>query len=189
MPPRRSGPAGPRLFVALQPPSDVRRALAVWLREHRTAFPGVRPVDEDALHVTLAFLGERPADEVDRIAEAVLAAAETGAARDLGVGAPLWLPPRRPRALTVELHDDRGDLRDLQAGVAASLRSAVGWREERAFRPHLTLGRLRPDGPRVRTAPPPTPALRFDGEAVALYRSLLEPTGARYVELERVPLV
>jgi 2'-5' RNA ligase len=145
-------------------------------------------VAEDGLHVTLAFLGERAPDEVDRIAAAVAGAASTGAARDLGVGAPLLLPPRRPRVLTVELHDDRGDLRALQADVAGALEAAVGWRAERAFRPHITLGRLRPDAPGGRLAPAPTPALRFDGEAVTLYRSFLEPTGARYVPVERVPL-
>jgi 2'-5' RNA ligase len=172
----------------LDPPATVRRELAGWLREHRAALPGVRPVPEEGLHVTLAFLGERPPSELDPIAAAVAAAASAGAAADLGVGAPLWLPPRRPRALTVEVHDDRGDLRALQADVASALDAAVGWREDRAFRPHLTLGRLRPDALRERPAPAATPALRFDGEAVTLYRSLLEPTGARYVAVERVPL-
>jgi 2'-5' RNA ligase len=184
----RRGPAGPRLFVALDPPAAVRHRLAGWLREQRAALPGVRPVAEEHLHVTLAFLGERPPSEVEPVAAAVAAAASTGAAADLGVGAPLWLPPRRPRVLTVEVHDDRGDLRALQADVASALEAAVGWREDRAFRPHLTLGRLRPDALRERPAPAATPALRFDGEAVTLYRSLLEPTGARYVAVERVPL-
>ncbi|MGX6448666.1 RNA 2',3'-cyclic phosphodiesterase [Patulibacter sp. S7RM1-6] len=185
---RTPGPSGPRLFVALDPPEDVREALAAWGRDGRRAVPGLRLVPPGHLHVTLAFLGARDPGEVRPIADAVVGAAETHGALDLAIGARLWLPPRRPRVLAVEIHDDRGDLRALQAATADALLSAVGWSEDRAFRPHLTVGRLRPEAAPRDRALGPTPPREFAGAAVTLYRSFLEPDGARYVPVERVPL-
>ncbi|WP_210492113.1 RNA 2',3'-cyclic phosphodiesterase [Patulibacter sp. SYSU D01012] len=184
---RSPGPSGPRLFVALDPPDDVRGALAAWGRAQRRAVPGLRLVPPEHLHVTLAFLGPRDPGEVAPIAGAVVGAAETHGALGLALGAPLWLPPRRPRVLAVELHDERGDLRALQA-VADALGAAVGWSADRGFRPHVTVARLRPDAAPRDRALDPTPQVAFDGAAVTLYRSFLEPAGARYVPVERVAL-
>jgi 2'-5' RNA ligase len=74
--------------------------------------------------------------------------------------------------------------------VLAALERAIGWeREGRRFRPHLTAGRL--GGRRGAGGGPldPTPAGRFTVDAVVLYRSFLDPAGARYEALARVPLV
>ncbi len=49
-----------RLFVALEPPVEVRDALVEWARAAVGGDPELRLVERDALHLTLAFLGERP---------------------------------------------------------------------------------------------------------------------------------
>ncbi|HWF72937.1 MAG TPA: 2'-5' RNA ligase family protein, partial [Solirubrobacteraceae bacterium] len=59
-----------RFFVALDLDPGVRSALASWREEVVSGLPGVRPVAQDALHVTLCFLGTCPLDEVDAIAAA-----------------------------------------------------------------------------------------------------------------------
>lgn len=186
MPPSR--PSGVRLFVAVDPPVDVRHALAGWLREQRGVHALVRPVEPEQLHLTLAFLGLRPAGEVDRIADLVADVGATASCLGLSLGAPLWLPPRRPRALTVEVHDDRGDLAALHRSLSDALREAIGWREERPLRPHLTVGRRNPAVPLPTRPLAPTPGLTFDGAALTLYRSTLDPEGARYGVVERVDL-
>jgi len=66
--------------------------------------------------------------------------------------------------------------------------------DRRRFRAHLTVGRVRGrEGPSA--APggvvqelPPTPAVRFRPESLTLYRSFLEPSGARYEALAARPL-
>jgi 2'-5' RNA ligase len=168
-----------RLFIALDPPAGVAAQLAGWAR-HSLRAP-MRLLHPDTLHATILFLGSRPVGEIDDIGAALgRACAATSPIARLEVGAPLWLPPRRPRALAVELHDDpAGSLHALHAAVCAELSEDGG-----RFRPHITLARLHPrDAPRER-ALPPTPALAFGAERLTLYRSWLTPTNAEYEALE-----
>lgn len=186
-----------RLFVALDLPPPVRATLAAWTADGLRTLPGLRLIDQRYLHVTLCFLGWRSLDEAGEIGAVCRSAvADAGfgpaAARPgfrLSVGEALWLPPRRPRVVAVELADaDRG-LGRLQAAVAQAL-IARGFyeRESRPFLGHVTVARVG-RGARVRLTPlPPPEAVRFDAEAVTLYRSRLQRGGARYEALETVPL-
>ncbi|HWO46590.1 MAG TPA: 2'-5' RNA ligase family protein, partial [Solirubrobacterales bacterium] len=53
-----------RLFVALDLPEEMRERIAAWGREE-LADPALRPVAPESLHITLAFLGHRPEEEID----------------------------------------------------------------------------------------------------------------------------
>lgn len=203
-----------RLFVALDLPAAVLDALVAWREPVLAASEGaLRPVAEEALHVTLCFLGSLPADEAGAIGAAVeravgaaaerLVGADAGGgapsgasvaqiAGDLALGAPLWLPRRRPHALALAVADGDGSLGRLQGGLAAAL-AAGGWfePEERRFLPHVTVARVRRSGdPRAlaRQELPEEPSAAFAGEAVTLYRSHLGRGGARYEALARVSL-
>jgi 2'-5' RNA ligase len=179
-----------RLFVALDLPAPARAALAAF--REAAADPEVwRPVPDEALHLTLVFLGHRPQSDVERIA-AVLRAAPAHAPR-LALGRALALPPKRPRVLTAEVDDPHGSLRALQAAVSQDLAARRLYTpEERPYRPHATVARLRVGGDRVKAgrAPLPDPqALEFRGEALTLYRSQLRREGgARYEALASLPL-
>jgi 2'-5' RNA ligase len=188
-----------RLFLAIDPPVHVREALAAWARgavgpgrgRRSGASRPLRLLAPDLLHLTLCFLGERPLAEIEQVA-AVLGecAQEVGA---LSVGAPLWLPPRRPRVLAVEVHDPTEDLAHLQGAVSKALSAGIGWEPEgrrpQRFRPHITLARMREDAaPRERSLPP-TPALAFTPQEIVLYRSWLDPEGASYEALASATLV
>jgi RNA 2',3'-cyclic 3'-phosphodiesterase len=194
-----------RLFVALDLPGAVREALVAWRTPLLAAWEReLRPVPVAALHVTLCFLGSLPLDDADAIGAAVVRAVTVGGAHSSGVGAggppvgglalgaPLWLPRRRPHALTLALADRDGALGRLQGELAAAL-AAGGWfdAEERPFLPHVTVARVRRSGdPRAlaRQELAEPPPLAFAGEAVALYRSHLGRGGARYEALTRVAL-
>ena len=175
-----------RLFVALDLPARPRSALAAF---RDGADPRVwRPVPDEALHITLVFLGHRPPGVAARVGDVVRATARPAA--DLALGGPLLLPPRRARALCAEVEDRSGALGALQARLAGALADAeLHEPERRAYRPHATVARLRA-GERAPRTPPgggPEP-VAFDGEAVTLYRSLLSRAGASYEPLLRVPL-
>lgn len=112
---------------------------------------------------------------------------------ELSIGAPLWLPPRRPRALAVEVRDDpEGGLTALHGALVEALARACGYREERRrYRAHVTLARMR-EGPRASGGGrvlPATPALSFTPASIVLYRSWLSPAGASYEALARRTLV
>jgi RNA 2',3'-cyclic 3'-phosphodiesterase len=179
-----------RLFVALELPAAVRERLARFgdaAAEHDFA---LRAVDGDALHVTLAFLGDLALEEIDPARAAVREAGAGAAAPPLALGEALWLAPRRPHVLTVALEDDLGALAALHAAVVERLAAALPWEPEtRRFRPHVTVARVR-KGARPRTRGlPDAPRASFAGEAVVLFRSHLGRGPARYEALERVALV
>ena len=187
-----------RLFLAIDPPAHMREALVAWARGalgpgrggRSGAARPLRLLDAELLHLTLCFLGERPLAEVEQIA-AVLgdSAREVG---ELSIGAPLWLPPRRPRVLAVEVHDPDDDL----GGCTVAQRSARpghrlgarGTPPPALSSPHHARAYAR--GRRAaRALLPPTPALAFLPQEVVLYRSWLAPEGASYEALASATLV
>lgn len=178
-----------RLFVALELPDPVRGALVRWRAESGAdSRRSIRPVALDALHVTLCFLGWRGADEVEAIGSACsVVSAEP--APGLALGAPVWLPRRRPRVLAVELDDVDGGVAQVQSALSDAL-AAGGWYkpEHRPYLAHVTVARvkgaLRGGGPEF----PPPPRLGFDASRVVLYRSRLSPSGAVYEPLTSVEL-
>jgi RNA 2',3'-cyclic 3'-phosphodiesterase len=172
-----------RLFVAVELPGEVRDALVAW----RPQDDGLRPVSANGLHVTLCFLGWRDESAVERIGAAVEEyAAPVG---ELTVGDGLWLPPRRPRVLAVELDDPDERLTALAASVVSAMVEAAGHEpEKRPFLPHVTVARVRRGARAPSGALDPPPALRFAPTALTLFRSHLGSAGARYEGLVRVAL-
>lgn len=176
-----------RLFAAVDLPDAVRSDLAAWARAAIGHRDDLRRVPADALHLTLAFIGDRALEEAGEIGEAVTEAAEGEV--PLRIGAPLWLSPRHPHVLTVAIEDPIGALTALHTRVEAALAARCGLvPERRTFRPHVTVARVR-RGARIRPvpleAPPPS---RFNAVAVTLYRSRLSPGGSQYEALARAPL-
>ena len=171
-----------RLFVALDVPDAVRVSLASWCE--RVAPAGVRRVPAENLHMTLAFLGSCSAADAAAVGALLAAVAEaSGAVGPLRTAGALWLPPRRPGVLTVALAGGEG-LGALRSALVAQLREAIAFEpERRAFRPHVTVGRV-PRGARVAAdALSPPPALTFEARALTLYRSHTGRGGARYEAL------
>ncbi len=169
-----------RLFAALLPPPECTEALAGWARSE-LAGPGRRLLAPDMMHLTMSFLGERPVPELATLTAAL---AEIDAkAPELGLGAPVFLPPRQPRTVAVEVTDDSGSLAELQRRTADALEAASSWQPpKRRFRPHITVARLRRDSV-VEGVPGATPPLTFRPVALELLRSHLLPEGAVYEAL------
>jgi 2'-5' RNA ligase len=176
-----------RLFAALELPTPVRDALGAFGRAAAADDFALRAVRHDTLHVTLAFVGHRALDDIDPARAAVRSVAAP--VPSLSLGDPLWLAPRRPHVLTVEVLDADGALFALQERAVTALVEAVGYEpERRRFRPHVTVARVRHGAaPRRRGLPEP-PKAEFPGEALVLYRSYLGGGPARYEALERVAL-
>ena len=168
-----------RLFLALRLPDDALGAIERW---QRAELRDVRIVPREHLHVTLAFLGSRPAGELEAIVSALRAAAA-------GAGEIRLRPVRyrETRAVGMLVLDDR-------AGAAAALADDVQARleklgmyrrEQRAWLPHLTVARFRE---RPRLVPAEPPARTFVPSDAAAYVSRLHPAGAQYDVVESVAL-
>ena len=196
MPARGGHPDGGtyRLFIAVDPPLELAAELAGWARAQHVPGSGLRVMAPESIHLTLAFLGERAASDAGPISGAIdTAVTEWSQAGgpgpvELELGPPAWLPPRHPRALAIEVRDAAGRLAALREALGESLANTLGWHDERRrFRPHLTTGRLsgRPIGP---VPLEPTPPGTFAVDEAVLYRSFLDPAGARYEALDSVRL-
>ncbi len=173
-----------RLFVALELSGEDRRALVAWAREAVAADRALRIVAAEQVHLTLAFLGHRPLEDVGPLS-AVVEELAGWPLPALSTGAALWLAPRRPHVLTVAVADETGALAALHTTLWDALEELGFERDERRFRPHLTVARVR-RGWTPSTAPlPPTPALELDVRGVALMRSWLGEGPPRYEALTR----
>jgi 2'-5' RNA ligase len=180
-----------RLFVALDLPAAVRDGIVAW-GERELRDPALRPVAAESLHVTLAFLGHRDEAEVEPISAAVTAADE--AAPRMQLGEPEARPGRgRPRVFALPVRSEGAEA--LQAGLIERLEEAgLHEAEKRRFWPHVTVARVRNEGRRpmaVSKRPGALPKGLLDpffGVRIALYRSELQPRGARYVPLAQVEL-
>jgi 2'-5' RNA ligase len=173
-----------RLFIALELGDEQRRLLVQWAREAVGPDRGMRVVAAENVHLTLAFLGHRSPDEIGPLSDLVESFDGRGAPV-LRSGGALWLSPRRPHVLTVGIHDETGALGALHDDLWDELQLMEYEREQRRFRPHLTVARVRhgwtaPGGPL-----PPTPDLGLDVRGLALMRSWLGGGPARYEPLAR----
>lgn len=176
-----------RLFIAIDPPEDVRDQL----KQICYGLPSARWFDEDQLHITLRFLGEVDGGVFADIRQAL---AEVSAApfkvTIKGVG---YFPPRQdPKHLWagIEKNDQLNHLRNkiestlVRAGLPAEGRKFVG---------HITLARLK-DTPASKVAPflqefslfrlPPFPVTQF-----CLYSSYLSSERALHQVEATFPLV
>ena len=169
-----------RLFLALELPPATLDVLEAWSVEQ---LRGGRIVPRPHLHVTLAFLGSRPSQELARIVEGLRAAvAETRGSIVLEPSA--W---RETRSVgMVVLLDRTGAAVRLAERLHERLEAlGVYRRESRPWLPHLTVLRFRE---RPRLAPPLPETGTFVPSDAAAYLSRLHPSGARYEVLERVSL-
>jgi 2'-5' RNA ligase len=174
-----SGDERLRLFLALRLPDELLDRIERWQHENLRA---VRVMPREHLHVTLAFLGQRPAGELEAIVAALrLAAAEAEEIR---------LTPvryRETRSVGMLVLEDEGDNAALLAGDLQERLEALGVyrREGRPWLPHLTVARWR-ERPRLRLELPSMGT--FVPSDAAAYLSRLHPGGARYEVLESVAL-
>jgi 2'-5' RNA ligase len=183
-----------RLFIAVDLPEALRRVLGQAQVALREAAPttDVRWTSPERLHITLRFLGEVPEDAVPLLVGVMKRAAAGCPPPELaaaGVGA--FPSLSRPRGIWVGID---GPLAGLAAEIGTGLTAAGYPPEPRAFRAHVTLGRVRRSGaPRaLATAIDVLGRARFGAwtaTEVVLYRSHLRPTGSVYEPLARVPLL
>jgi 2'-5' RNA ligase len=164
-----------RLFCALRLPEDAVATLSGWQAAELRAG---RVVPREQLHLTLAFLGHRPAGELPSIADALR---ESAAAAE-----PIRLLPERYRETRsvgmLVLKDLVGTATRLAEDLFGRLeRLGVYERERRAWLPHVTVLRFR-------LPPKLKPTLPGLGEVVpsdaAVYLSQLGPKGAQYFVVE-----
>lgn len=186
-----------RLFVAIDIPEAVRRALGELIARLRTESKGAKWVRPEAMHVTLKFIGEVEPAKVDAIRAALRA---VHSERDVEMnfrGLGFFPNERRPRVLWCGIAAS-SNLAMLAADVDGALKPLDIPAESRDFVPHLTLARFSVDrgGPGA-----PDKLVRAADEMKSydfgstretefhLIHSQLKRSGAEYTRLESFPIV
>jgi 2'-5' RNA ligase len=180
-----------RAFFAFEPDEAARRAAGA-ARDDLARRPhgdGVKWIRDEDFHVTLRFLGQIGADAVPPLVERVEARLRDESGFDLSLGEVGAFPSlRRPRVIVIGLEPEEPAAR-LARAVERGVTDAGFAPEERPFRAHMTLGRVRRGRRAPRLDPPPAPqGPPFPVREVVLFQSHLESHGARYVPLERLSL-
>jgi 2'-5' RNA ligase len=193
-----SGPEGIiRAFIALNLPPLVKERLREIQKELKRGQGGAAarwtPVEQ--IHLTLRFLGNVPGGSVPDILAAMRSACAGQPHFELRTGAPGCFPSeRKPRIIWVGVGGAVESLSRLQEAVAQET-GEWGEREDRPYHAHLTIGRVGKRDSRgsshlgvalSKAAPGRTVAWRV--EQVDLMQSRLEPAGATYTVLGRVPI-
>ena len=177
----------PRLFVALALPDPLAGAV----QELQSGLRNARWLGEDALHLTLAFIGEVDGSAEHRI-EAALAHVTAHRLRMMLHGLGCFPPRGAPRVLWTGASPKAG-LASLAHAVRRALGRAGWMAERRRFMPHVTIARFR--------RPPPSAELEryfgthslfrtdpVDVASLHLYSSTLRSSGARYTIEATFPL-
>ncbi|MDG3042650.1 RNA 2',3'-cyclic phosphodiesterase [Roseicyclus marinus] len=176
-----------RAFIAIPIPEDVAGALI----RLQSALPYGRPVPEENLHLTLAFLEEAPEAALEDLHE-MMSALRAGAVDIRFTGLDSFTEGERGLVFVAVERSEA--LQALQDRIAGLCRAAGLDLPRRRFRPHFTLTRAnrRPDGPardRLAASLGPVPGLPgFTARAVTLYQSSLTPRGAIHEALAAYPL-
>ena len=168
-----------RLFFALWPDNRVRRRISRVTGEAVRAAGG-RPVVAENFHITLAFLGDVANSRLSRLES--MAGTVRAEPFELALGRAGYFAG--PGALWLGLTVPCEALLRLRQGLAEALRRAALPIEPRPVVPHLTLARKARDV----TASHPVKTIRWQVESFSLIRSVTDPRGAIYQELERWPL-
>jgi 2'-5' RNA ligase len=182
-----------RLFIALPLPDTVTAALEAAQNQLKRTRRPVKWVTPASIHLTLQFLGEQNEALVPELLAALTGIQPEPAALPqlqlTRIGA--FPDLRRPQTIWMGIGGDLERLAGLQRAVVRATGKLGLPAESRAFRPHLTLGRVRRDAERnaihelsralMRAAAPP--ALSWHSHPPILYKSTLGSQGARYEAL------
>jgi 2'-5' RNA ligase len=180
-----------RIFAALDIPPVARQLVAEYTAELSRRFPNepVRWERSEKLHITLKFAGHIGSDELKRLTDAVRSAAASTMPFEVTIeGTGAFQKLKRPVVLWLGL---KGDEMGSIASHIAGLTSEDPNEQERPFKPHLTLARIK-HAEKCRDLVEAHKAgdfgpISFAANEIVIYQSQLLPTGSLYTPISRHP--
>jgi len=174
-----------RLFIATSLSEEVERYLGQIINDLRTHGGSIKWVKPSSIHVTLRFLGDSPETIVPQLSELIddvtdERSAVTTSLSKLGAFPNL----RRPRVFWVGLGDGVEPLGEMAQLLEHGVRELGFEPDNKKFKPHLTLGRVRRGGG-IGDVPRAVESYRVDPtpvtfDVIRLYQSTLTPAGPIY---------
>lgn len=181
-----------RVFCAFELPQNLRRSIDDHAQRVREAVPDAtaswsRP---ENIHLTMKFFGNVDQAKVPGISAATARVVKEFSPIEIEVGKTGVFPrPSRPQVLWIGVEDASGGLSDFQQHLENEFSREGFPKEDRAFRPHLTIARIRRPENADRLAQFhlglqfSTVALGLD--ELILFRSELSSKGSKYTAISR----
>lgn len=182
-----------RTFVAIEMPEDVRQQFKEVQATLRRADAHVKWVEPHNIHLTLKFLGDIGEDQLERLFQGVVEAAQEISPFEISLSRLGAFPNlKRPRVIWIGVEEGKENLSQLQKKLEDSICRHGFSREDRKFSPHLTIGRVK--SPRgvddLVTIIKETP---FESHSIGMrdvvvMKSTLTPEGPIYTPLKKIGL-
>lgn len=183
-----------RTFIAIELPQKIRDGLKNIQDGLRDEINKVTCVKLENIHLTIKFLGDIEADKIDSIAGLLEGAAAKSHSFDISAkGVGCFPTIDNPRVLWVGIEEGNVNMAALYNNIEDAL-SAIGFaKEERPFKPHLTLGRIKflkdKKGLKERIERFKDITLgQYMVDSICLFQSRLTPKGAVHTKLKEVKL-
>jgi 2'-5' RNA ligase len=182
-----------RSFIALDTPLAIREQMADLQSKLREAGADVRWEPMEKFHATIKFLGNVDENSLPKIITTIGHALKEFHPFTLAYTR-LGCFPRvhQPRVIWIGCQDIDGTLQKIKETLDNVLVPFGFEREDRAFHPHVTLGRVR-SMKNIRLLIPKLETLTFDSpsivcNAINLMKSILKPQGSEYVVIHTFEL-
>ena len=188
-----------RLFIALELPATVQDALHAPLQTIREKLPPrvVRWTPPPNIHLTLKFLGDVPLKQIEAVQVALNKSVKSYPNLDLLIHDAGCFPnPKHPRIVWLGVKDNTGHLADLQNSIEHQIAPLGYPSDNRPFKPHLTIGRVKRhvQGRDLLDIGKVVQRLKignvsdWQSSTVSLMESNLLPDGAQYTRCYAAPL-
>jgi 2'-5' RNA ligase len=182
-----------RAFIAIDLSTEIQQRLNDVLDNYKTLLSKIpiRWVPVTNIHLTLKFLGELSTSNLNILTDMLKTEVTSHHQFEISVGGSGAFPNiRQPRIIWVGV-EAPPELASIQIGIESATARLGYAREERAFSPHLTIGRISRNVSmlevKVISQTLENNRVGFLGaiciEKVHLYRSDLQPTGAVYTRI------
>jgi 2'-5' RNA ligase len=181
-----------RTFCAIELSSRIRSRIQQQIDNLRAAIPKHHAswARVENLHLTIKFFGEVEQSKIARIASAAARAIDNLSRFETSIsGTGAFPKTSQPRVLWIGIEDQTGKLRELHEEFEKECATEGFSKEERGFRPHLTIARIRkPEG--ARALAELNQKLGFESMSLevnelVVFRSELSSKGSKYTALSR----
>src|SRR5262249_43454529 len=179
-----------RTFIAVEIPEQIKTELAKLQNDLRRAQADVSWTKPENIHLTLRFLGEIAEGRLEALKRICADSAAEFRPFTLALnGAGVFPNFRQPRVLWAGLAGEIEIAAQLQKRLEDGLVSVGFAPEDKPFKPHLTVGRVK-SGKNARQVAAMAeiyqfPSLSFEVGEIVLMKSELHPAGSRYMPLAK----